>query len=102
MKNYYFYNFTKDLFSGLPKIGFIGNRTFKINKDNETRDNYELHIKKIETDFEFKKSFLGDMDINGIEIYNKKLIQIFQLSEDHIFYSNGIFNKPGNKIWFIQ
>ena len=40
------------------------------------------------------------MDINGIEIYNKKLIQIFQLSEDHIFYSNGIFNKPGNKIKF--
>ena len=98
--NYYFYNSTKDLFSGLPKIGFIGNRTFKIDKDNETRDNYELHIKKIETDFEFENSFLGEMDINGIEIYNKKLIQISQLSEDHIFYSNGIFNKPGNKIKF--
>ena len=97
--NYYFYNFTKDLFSGLPKIGFIGNGTYKINKDNEANDNCELYIKKIDTDFQFQL-FVNLKDINKIEMFNKKLIQIFQLSEDYIFYSNGIFNKPGNKIKF--
>jgi len=98
--HYYFYNSTKDVISNFPRIGFISNTTFKINENNTARDNFEVLINKIETDVTLGTIKLKNIDDDGIEMQNKKYIDILQFSEEHILYYNDMLNKPGNQIKF--
>jgi len=59
-----------------------------------------INYNKIETNFQFEIFDLKNIDINRIEMFNKKLIKIYKFSEDHILYYNEMFNNPGNKIKF--
>ena len=98
--NYYFYKASEDLVSDLPKIGFVSDGTIILNENKDAKNNFELTINQIKTDFQIEMDKTESFIIDRIEFFNKKLMLILQPSQDHIFYSNDIFGIDGNKIKF--
>ena len=100
--NYYFYRASEDLVSNLPKIGVVSSGIIKLNENKDAKNNFELTINKIATDFQFELLKTESFSTDRIELFNQKKILILQPTQDHIFYSNDIFNFDGNEIKFAS
>jgi hypothetical protein len=98
---YYFFNSSENLIH--PKIGFLQSVVEEINSKKQTEKNCELRISKINTDISillhrnkiFNENYIG-------LISNNETIIILQVTEDHIFYLNDLFNRKANKIKYTQ
>ena len=100
--NFYFYNFSEDVFPQLTKIGFIKTTTLRVNENKDAKENYVVNIKRIETDFQFNMLKLESLKEQRIRFLAQKFILILQFTEDHIFYCNDIFGDNLNNVKFAS
>ena len=96
--NYYFYNCSEDIVYKQIKIGFVQKDTHLFNEEKNLTKNFEIRITKLISNTTFSQEKVNNKEEDFIELFNIKKLKLLQLSEDHVFYVNNIFNYKENKI----